>query len=576
MRKPLPSLCLEKIFWEIYNEEVINDNPLNTILDIRKTLFNCLLVNRDFCRHVIPILWRNTFNWYLPSSKLIITYLSFLSPESRFNLTKRLNNINISELLEICSKERPFFNYTSYLRELEYHSVFKSVQELWPKEIKRERNRQNIENQLIMAEELCKMFLLQCPTLYRLDLATDLNFLNPFKFSSLTSTKSCLIKLREFKCSDHPDQLKIFTTLSNICHNIEVMQLGILRDNDNFIDSSLYEGIRQLLRSQRYLKKFICSFAQKGFMSIIGPNFPISLQDITLHACDLLDEEDSFNYFMEYYNLTTLTLIDCNNLQGSHLSSLKYLRINNFKRERNNMKLNIIYNNPVQYYDIKSIIIHSNVILTKLLLDDIIQPYSLIEDITNYCSNLIHLRANISANVLPQIPLLFKSLKKLEIIELKNEKTFYENLIPITMTNELAIEISKSIPSSLYSFTFLLMVVFTSQSLALFLEQLDERCIIMSDTSYYSTDDDGDDGDDRSGSDGGDGGDGDDGYYYDEYIDIEMNQVIFEEFYIRIDLDEYNESKGEHFKLFKEFECTKYLHDNNSCLIPTYIDELDE
>ncbi|CAB5161120.1 unnamed protein product [Rhizophagus irregularis] len=279
---------------------------------------------------------------------------------------------------------------------------------------------------------------------------------------------------------------------------------------------------------------------------------------------------------MEYYNLTTLTLIDCNNLQGSHLSSLKYLRINNFKRERNNMKLNIIYNNPVQYYDIKSIIIHSNVILTKLLLDDIIQPYSLIEDITNYCSNLIHLRANISANVLPQIPLLFKSLKKLEIIELKNEKTFYENLIPITMTNELAIEISKSIPSSLYSFTFLLMVVFTSQSLALFLEQLDERCIIMSDTSYYSTDDDGDDGDDRSGSDGGDGGDGDDGYYYDEYIDIEMNQVIFEEFYIRIDLDEYNESKGEHFKLFKEFECTKYLHDNNSCLIPTYIDELDE
>lgn len=559
MRKPLPSLCLEKIFLEIYNEEVTDDDPLNTILVTRKTLFNCLLVNRDFCRHVIPILWRNTFNWYLPSSKLVITYLSFLSSESRFNLTKRLN-INISELLEISSKKRPFFNYSSYLRELEYHSVFKSVQELWPKEIKRERNRKNIEYQLIMAEELCKMFLLQCPTLYRLDLATDLNFLNPFKFSSLTSTNSCLIKLREFKCSDHPDQLKIFTTLSNICHNIEVMQLGIFRDN--FIDSSLYEGIRQLLRSQRYLKKFICSFAQKGFMSIIGPNFPISLQDITLHACDLLDEKDPFNYFIEYYNLSTLTLIDCNNLQGSHLSSLKYLRINNFKRERN-MRLDIIYNNPVQYYNIKSIIIHSNVILTKLLLDDIIQPYSLIEDITNYCPNLIHLRANISANVLPQIPLLFKSLKKLEIIELKNEKTFYENLIPITITNELAIEISKSIPSSLYSFTFLLMVVFTSQSLALFLEQLDERCIIMSDTSY-------------NGGDGNDEDDGGDGYYYDEYIDIEMNQVIFEEFYIRIDLDEYNESKGEHFKLFREFECTKYLHDNNSCLIPTYIDELDE
>jgi hypothetical protein len=558
MRKPLPSLCLEKIFLEIYYEEVIDDNPLNTILDIRNTLFNCLLVNRDFCRHVIPILWRNTFNWYLPSSKLIITYLCFLSPESRFNLSKRLN-IDIRELLETSNKKRPFFNYASYLRELEYHSVFKSVQELWPKEIKKERNQQNIEYQLIMAEELCKMFLIQCPTLYKLDLATDLNFLNPFKFTPTitTSTKSSLIKLKEFKCSDHPDQVKIFNNLSKICHNIEIMQLGIFRHNFN--DSSLYESIRKFLNCQKYLKKFICSFAQKGFISIIGKAFPITLQEITLHACDFLDEEDPFNYFMDYHKLLSFTLIDCNNLQGSHLSTLKYLRTNKYwklyediKKERKNLKLNIIYNNPIQYYDIKLIIIHSNVILTNLLLDDIIQPYSLIEDITNYCPNLIHLRANISANVLPQIPLLFKSLKKLEIIELKNEKTFYENLIPITISNELAIEISKSIPTSLYSFTFLLMVVFTSQSLALFLEQLDERCIIMSDTydDYYDDND--------------------------EYIDIEMNQVIFDEFYIRIDLDEYNESKGEHFKLFKEFECTKYLHDNNSCLIPTYTEELDE
>ncbi|GES91978.1 hypothetical protein GLOIN_2v1878621 [Rhizophagus clarus] len=514
MRKPLPSLCLEKIFWEIYNGEVINNDPLSTILDIRNTLFNCLLVNRDFCRHVIPILWRNTFNWYLPSSKLIISYLYFLSSESRFNLTRRLN-IDISGLLDSSNKRRPFFNYSSYLRELEYHSVFKSVQELWPKETTRERNQQNIEYQLIMAEEICKMFLIQCPTLYRLDLATDLNFLNPFKFTSLTSTKSCLIKLREFKCSDHPDQVKIFNILSNTCHNIEKMQLGIFRRNFN--DKLLYEGIRQLLRSQRYLKEFICSFAQKGFISIIGPVFPISLQEVTLHACDLDEEVDPFDYFMECHNLTTLTLIDCNNLQGSHLTALKNLK---------KMKLNIVYNKPIQYYDVKSIIIHSNITLTNLLLDDIIEPYSLIEDVTNYCPNIIHLRANISANVLPQIPLLFKSLKKLEIIELRNEKTFYENLVPITISNELAIEISRSIPSTLYSFTFLLMGVFNSQSLALFLEQLDERSIIMSDTSYDNKDEYIDDE-----------------YIDDEYIDIEMNQVIFEEFYIRIDLDEYNESK---------------------------------
>src|SRR5437763_2954678 len=109
MRRPLPSLCLDKILWEIYNEKVIDDNPLNTLINIRKTLFNCLLVNRDFCRHVVPILWRNTFNWYLPSSNLVVSYLCFLSPEARSTLSQRLD-VDIRGLLESCSKNRRFFN----------------------------------------------------------------------------------------------------------------------------------------------------------------------------------------------------------------------------------------------------------------------------------------------------------------------------------------------------------------------------------------------------------------------------------------------------------------------------------
>ncbi|RIA88164.1 hypothetical protein C1645_877579 [Glomus cerebriforme] len=541
MKRPLPSLCLEKIFWEIYNEDIISDKPIKTILDIRNTLFNCLLVNRDFCRHVIPILWRNTFNKYLPSDKLVMSYLCFLSPEERFSLSQRLN-INISGLLDSFGKKRPFFNYSSYLRELEYHGVFKSVQELWPKESKEERNQQNIDYQLILVGELFKMFLSQCPTLHKLDLttSTDLNFINPFKFIPIPSTNSCLIKLKEFNCSEHPDQLKIFNTLSNICHNIEVMKLrGFYH---NFNSPILYEAIGKFIRCQKYLKKFICYFAKKGFMSIIGNSFPISLQEITLHACDFLEEDDPFISFVNYYNLSSLTLIDCKNLQGSHFSPLR------------NLKLNIIYtNDPLQYFDIKSIITHSNIILTKLLLNDVIQPCSFIEHISTYCPNLTHLKAYISARILPQIPLLFKSLKKLEVIDLHNETTHYENLIPLTISNEMAIEISKSIPNSLYSFTFLLMVVFTRTSLSLFLEHLDERCINMRDT-FNDYD-----------------------YNDDEYIDIEMNQVIFGKFYVRYDLEEWMKIReNELYKLFREFECTKYLDDKSSYLIPTYIEEIDE
>ncbi|CAG8435464.1 9990_t:CDS:1 [Funneliformis mosseae] len=564
--RDLPSLCLEKIFWAIYNEDVMDDDPINTMKYIRNSLFNCLLVNRHFCRHVIPILWRNTFNWHLPSAKLVISYLCFLSPKARSFLSQRLD-IDVRGLLDYCGKKTPFFNYASYLRELEYRSVLKSVQELWPVNQNTLFKLGGVDYQLLMVEELCKMFLSQCPALIRLDLATDSKFQNHFKFTPIPLhplANPCLCKLREFKFGKHPDQLKVINTLSKLCHNIEIIQLSIFNHHDPTLqfDWSLYEGIHRLIMSQWYLKEFICSFAQKGFLSVIGPALltkSSTLRDVTFHECDLLENDHPFDDLIDRCNLSSLTLIDCKNLQGSHFSPLTHSIDHKsfFIKKTLPLSLNIAFNSPLQCTYIKSILPPNNLCLTRLLLNDIIQqPCSLIDHVTVYCPNLIHFRANISACILPQLPKFFKSLNKLEIIELNNEKVFYENLIPTLISNELAIEISESIPNSLYNFTFLLMAVFTSQSLSLFLERLDERCIVMSDLNYsYS-------------------------YYFDEdeYVEVEMGDVIFEEFFIRVDLEEWlriNEIDNIYFKLLGNFECTRYLDDGNSRVYPTYVESDD-
>ena len=64
-----------------------------------------------------------------------------------------------------------------------------------------------------------------------------------------------------------------------------------------------------------------------------------------------------------------------------------------------------------------------------------------------------------------------------------------------------------------------------------------------------------------------------DRYDYGEYVEVDLSEVVFEEFSVRIDLDEYEQfEQFEQFKLFRKFECMRNLDDKNFRLNPTYID----
>ncbi|KAF0387217.1 hypothetical protein F8M41_011260 [Gigaspora margarita] len=71
-----------------------------------KSLYSCLLVNRHWCRIVVPILWSDIAN-KLNKSKLINTCLLALNAEEQASLTPL--NINLPNNLEPL-----LFEYTSY------------------------------------------------------------------------------------------------------------------------------------------------------------------------------------------------------------------------------------------------------------------------------------------------------------------------------------------------------------------------------------------------------------------------------------------------------------------------------
>lgn len=104
----LPTECMEKIFLHV---------------GLKEELFSCLLVNKHWCKNVLPLLWANPFEGLESSKinnfKLIRMYLACLDNKELNSLNSYLKHHNIS--LSISSK--PLYDYTSFLEEFSYKKL---------------------------------------------------------------------------------------------------------------------------------------------------------------------------------------------------------------------------------------------------------------------------------------------------------------------------------------------------------------------------------------------------------------------------------------------------------------------
>src|SRR6266498_45831 len=99
------------------------------------SLYSCLLVSRFWCRIVIPILWKNPFNIYVPMNKnyqdlkiennrkyftIFATLYSCLPKESKVLISD--NKIKIPSNIVIY--EKPLFDYPRYCKILDTYNLY--------------------------------------------------------------------------------------------------------------------------------------------------------------------------------------------------------------------------------------------------------------------------------------------------------------------------------------------------------------------------------------------------------------------------------------------------------------------
>src|SRR6266498_1826107 len=194
----LPRECIKDIFEAMYNDY--------------KTLYSCLLVNRLFCKIIVPILWRNT--WYFGYNDHIInslsrTYFSCLADESK-ELIKN-NNIDISPP----TQHSPLFNYTEYCQYIFFQQI---------RCMSRNFNNRSHTNSELLQEEFIKLFLTRCTKIVHLDF-----FYYPRGIENI-SLSSSLSHLCELHC-DTITSSEIFFELSKTSHKIQRLYISTCDDD---------------------------------------------------------------------------------------------------------------------------------------------------------------------------------------------------------------------------------------------------------------------------------------------------------------------------------------------------------
>ncbi|CAG8445987.1 5395_t:CDS:1 [Diversispora eburnea] len=233
MAPPLPADCLDGILQHLHDDA--------------GSLFSCMLVNRLWCKSVVPILWSNPWQSRqllidsTPRPFIVRTLLSCLSEESKQIFKK--NGIVFSTQ----TSRYPLFDYVGYCQYLS-----PSVIDIVKKETVGDNNESDLPRtyrETLVEQEFYKMFMART---YLKSLV-----LPKIPLSYCPGANVCLEKLRELKC--HTDcSPELYYGLAQISRNI--LKLNIYPcDEDN-------EGLIALIKLQNGLQSLVLK-SSENFVS---------------------------------------------------------------------------------------------------------------------------------------------------------------------------------------------------------------------------------------------------------------------------------------------------------------------
>ncbi|RIA92900.1 hypothetical protein C1645_820095 [Glomus cerebriforme] len=207
--------CLTLIIEELYNNK-------------NNSLFSCLLVNRNWCKTVIPILWRNPWillninnnQNFLKNAKLLLNIiLLHLSEESK----NYLKNQGIDIFLTLNYKQKNLlFDYLNFFRYIK-HRNFINGNNIYEKVF---YNYNNNQRNLIM-QEIYKIFMSKQQ--YKIKFL-DISGIS-LPFYKYPGAEIRLLEIHELHCKSDDDP-NLFNGLSKICKLIQKFFIIYSNSND--------------------------------------------------------------------------------------------------------------------------------------------------------------------------------------------------------------------------------------------------------------------------------------------------------------------------------------------------------
>lgn len=373
-------------------------NIVEFLKDDITTLHSCILVNREWCKIIIPILWNDTFKRIRPfnnngqsleGKKLISTYIKSLSDESRNSLKKYG--------IKFLTKEKSLFNYSEFLRSLDAYYLKVYVRSWFyfttKDDIDIAKKNYKTEQIQIMSIVLLDHFLEQSPCLISLKISSsDITEAIVKALQNNSQARSCLSNLKSLKQHHnvHPVSTKLFSQLAELSWNIQNIDVAI------HIEIS---ELSTLIFFQRNLKRLTIRNKNVIFGSRICKNYTLSnkIDDIVpaiLHQSSSMTQlklesiKFPLEFLNEFKNLTELELKLCGYNQED---------LNNFTHiSLNNLEIFLLESKyPIYLKPFVDLIRNSGKNLKRFLLhgcqiEDPENAQSIITSLTNFSPNLVY------------------------------------------------------------------------------------------------------------------------------------------------------------------------------------------
>jgi len=283
----------------------------------RSTLFNCLLVNRFWCKATVPLLYANPYD-NQANKNIILTLILTFNKKEILQLKNQLKINNINNInIEKGEEYEPLFEYTKYLENFNYDKISFIIIKWFESYLNLSYNQRNkiYENIIPIFHQ---KILRQSNNIKQLNISLYLFYNKNYENFDIKNFKKNLKKLNSLKIilqdinlTNNEIVQEFLSIITKFCLNLRRLEINSTFQHNNSINNNTKEKIYKIVQKQNNLKIFKISHCEYLLNNILSS---LEFQKNSLIYIEfkyINFNNVSFKNFINFYNLKYLKFENC-------------------------------------------------------------------------------------------------------------------------------------------------------------------------------------------------------------------------------------------------------------------------